>query len=155
MINYQSDKDYVTCDILIPIKHKFVSYSVYKIMYDLKCRPSYPTAAGIIFKFNDFRVIVKNEYILMENLYKMSISKIDNILKIINELWRVIKFPGFVTKYEIITKIRSINNDLNKIMYNKNDIVPFVDILKILYNNTNSLFHYIPMDVIHVICDYM
>lgn len=147
------DKDYVTCDIKIPIKHKFVSYTVYETVYNLKCRPSYPSSAGVIFKFNDFRVIVKNEYILMENLYKLSISKIDNILMIINELWRVIKFPGFVTKYEIITKIRSLNQDNYRILYNKNDIVPLVDIIKILYHDNNSFFYYIPMDVINLICN--
>lgn len=154
MISYEYDKDYVTCDIKIP--HNKLSLgeymNLYSILHKLKYEPS-SIIRGIILKFKEYNVMIEQDYILMEKLYIMSINNIDNILVVINDLWRILKFPGFVTKYEIITKVCSRNIN-GKTIYNKHNItVPLYDILKILYNNNNSIFHYIPMDVINVICN--
>lgn len=155
MINYEFDQDYVTCVINIPIKHKFKINDVYSMLNYLKYYNPYIHDYIQLFNYNKYNVIIKPNHILMENIDIMSINTIDNILVVINDLWRVLKFPGFITKYEIITKICSRKCNSNNTIYNENDIiVPIYDIIKILYSNNNSLFHYIPMDVINVICDY-
>lgn len=155
MINYDFDKNYVTCVIKIPINHTFNMGDLYTRLNYLKYY-EFPIRPYVqLFNYNEYNVIINHDVILMENVYKMSIDTIDNILIIINDLWRVLQFSGFITKYEIITKSCSRKcNICNKTIYNENEtIVPLYDILKILYNNNNSLFHYIPMDVINVICD--
>lgn len=108
------------------------------------------------FNYNNYEVSIYNSYLYIDN--------VKNILIDMNDIWCALKFPGFVTKYEIIQYHTMFDNHLISCdsliglekLYTRlymHDIMP--RLLLLLNQHRNYIFHYIPLDVIHVMILYL
>ena len=177
-VNYSFNQPYVTCHIKVMVCHDIDTLKLYYILSNLdynssnnKYHPEYGPfddnkeykindlsnyqrvyrCQMLAFKYNEYNVIVNAEYLVIENRQEMNIKKKENVLELINAIWRLLKCPGFITKYEYITKVEVRSGLYDKIYKNSFIDVTIFEILKILSNHPNSIFHYIPMDIINVI----
>lgn len=175
-VNYNFNQPYVTCHIKVPITLKLSKdfnvmdgwITLSNLDYDTqtKYKPSYgpvydreytidngPHTVILSFKYNEYKVIVTYDYLVIENTQEMTITKKENVLELINCIWRLLQIPGFTTQYEIITKVEVIEyGPFIKRIYKKSYTnITKLDVLTILSKNHNSLFHYVPFDIINII----
>ena len=148
---------YLTCHIKVNISHIINLTDLYNrlslsTIKTVRYVGTKKTITKLRFVYNEYLVMIENSYVLLKNRFISIILKVDNILLLINNVMRLIKYPGFITQYEYLTKleIRGYNSYFNRIV-DKSIDVTMLTILTILSHQSNSIFHYMPFDIIHVI----